>query len=81
MAFNEEPRPSAVRATAIDNHDNDYHRLVNTVERHTRCSPAYCLRRKRMDLLAEWRFDFPKPVLDKTTLEKELVGFHFERTI
>ena len=69
-----EPHPAAIRATAVDNHDNDYHRLVNTVERHTRCSPAYCLRRKRMDLLAECRFSFPKPLQEETTLEKELVG-------
>ena len=54
-----QPHPSAVRATTVENRDIDYHRLVNTVERHTRCSPAYCLRRKRMDMLAECRFGFP----------------------
>ena len=69
-----EPHPSAVRATVVENHDNDYHRLVNTVERHTRCSAAYCLRRKRMDLLAECRFGFPKPLQEETILVKELVG-------
>ena len=69
-----EPHPSAVRATVVENHDNDYHRLVNTVERHTRCSPAYCLGRKRMDLLAECRFGFPKPLEEESILVKELVG-------
>ena len=69
-----EPHPPAVRATVVENHDNDYHRLVNTVERHTRCSPAYCLRRKKMDLLAECRFGFPKPLEEETILVKELVG-------
>ena len=57
-----DPHPSAVRATTVDNRDNDYHRLVNTVERHTRCSPAFCLKQKRVDLLAEFRFGFPKPL-------------------
>ena len=34
-----------VRATTVEKRDNDYHRLVNyTVERHTRCSAAYCLK-------------------------------------
>jgi hypothetical protein len=65
--------PSAVSATTVDNCDNDYHRLVNTVERHTRCSPAYCLKRKRVDLLAECRFGFPKPLQEETELSLELV--------
>ncbi|CAB4032530.1 ATP-dependent DNA helicase PIF1 [Paramuricea clavata] len=68
-----DPHPSAVRATTVDNRDNDYHRLVNTVERHTRCSPAYCLKQKRVDLLAECRFGFPKPLQEETELSRELV--------
>ena len=35
-----------MKASEIDDHDEDYHRLVNTVERHTRCSAAYCLKKK-----------------------------------
>ncbi|CAB4007737.1 Hypothetical predicted protein, partial [Paramuricea clavata] len=58
-----DPRPSAVSATAVDNGDNDYHRLVNTVER-----------KKKVDLLAECRFDFPKPLQQETELSLELVG-------
>ena len=69
-----QPHPSAVTATTVENRDIDYHRLVNTVERHTRCSPAYCLRRKRMDMLAECRFGFPKPTQEKTSLICELEG-------
>ena len=68
-----DPHPSAVSATTVDNRDNDYHRLVNTVERHTRCSPAYCLKQKRVDLLAECRFGFPKPLQEETELSLELV--------
>ena len=68
------PHPSAVSATMVDDRDNDYHRLVNTVERHTRCSPAYCLKQKRSDLPAECRFGFPKRVEKETTLVCELKG-------
>ena len=68
------PHPSAVGATMVDDHDKDYHRLVNTVERHTRCSPAYCLKPKRSDLPAECRFGFPKPLEKETTLVCELKG-------
>ena len=41
-----EPHPSAVRATVVENHDNDYHRLVNTVERHTRSSSDLLFKKK-----------------------------------
>ncbi|CAB4023269.1 ATP-dependent DNA helicase pif1 [Paramuricea clavata] len=68
-----DPHPSAVSATTLDNRDHDYHRLVNTVERHTRCSPAYCLKQNRVDLLAECRFGFPKPLHEETELSLELV--------
>ncbi|XP_028419074.1 uncharacterized protein LOC114544711 [Dendronephthya gigantea] len=67
-----DPHPSAVKATSVDNHDVDYHRLVNSVERHTRCSPAYCLKKKRVDLPAECRFGFPKPLQEETALIYEV---------
>lgn len=42
------PHPSAQRLTEVSKEhlDTDYHELVNSVERHSRCSAAYCLRRK-----------------------------------
>ncbi|XP_028408792.1 uncharacterized protein LOC114531365 [Dendronephthya gigantea] len=67
-----DPHPSAVKATSVDNHDVDYHRLVNSVERHTRCSPAYCLKKKRVGLPAECRFGFPKPLQEETALIYEV---------
>ena len=30
--------------------DTDYEDLLNTVQRHTRCSSAYCLKRKEMTM-------------------------------
>ena len=55
-----EPHPAGVRPGTIDDSNADYHKLVNTVERHTRCSPAYCLSQKHFDAPAECKFGFPK---------------------
>ena len=43
-----QPHPSSVKPSAVE--DADYHRLVNSVERHTRCSSAYCLRQKNLSV-------------------------------
>ena len=51
--------------------DTDYEDLLNTVQRHTRCSSAYCLKRKPNDNEAKCRFNFPKDPCDKTTLQFE----------
>ena len=39
-----EPHPAAVRPGTTDDSNADYHKLVNTVERHTICSHACYLR-------------------------------------
>ncbi len=37
------PHPCTLNVADIgDTNDDDYHDIVNTVHRHTRCSPAYC---------------------------------------
>ena len=54
------PHPSAVRPSAVEDADADYNRLVNSVERHTRCSSACCWRQKNVGVPAECRFGFPK---------------------
>ncbi len=41
------PHPCAVNVDDIVNVDSDYHDLVNSVQRHSRCSPAFCLCKKR----------------------------------
>ena len=69
-----DPHPSAISATLVDNHDSDYHRLVNTVERHTRCSAAYCLKQKTGNPLAECRFGFPKPQQEETAMVCQIKG-------
>ena len=49
--------------------DNDYENLVNLVQRHTNCSTAYCLCKKRESDGLSCRFDFPKEICEKTHLE------------
>ena len=51
--------------------DTDYEDLLNTIQRHTRCGSAYCLKRKANDNEARCRFNFPTDHCDKTTLQFE----------
>ena len=68
-----QPHPSAVRPSTVEDADADYHRLVNSVERHTRCSSAYCLRQKNVGVPAECRFGFPKGLEEETHFNYELL--------
>ena len=40
--------------------ESDYESLLNCVQRHTRCSAGYCLRKKRGHDVAECRFGYSK---------------------
>ena len=71
-----QPHPSAARPSAVEDADADYHRLVNSVERHTRCSSAYCLRQKNVSVPAECRFSFPKGLEEETHFNYELLPHH-----
>lgn len=55
--------------------DNDYADLVNTVQRHTRCSTKYCLRPsgKQEQKELHCRFKYPIDCCNKTTLDFEPV--------
>ena len=48
--------------------DQDLVNLINTVQRHTRCSSTYCLRKGKGEDM-QCRFDFPKPLCSETHLE------------
>ena len=52
--------------------DRDYEGLVNSVERHTKCSTAYCIEIKPGQQLT-WRFNFPKDCQDETTIDFQLI--------
>ncbi|XP_066921730.1 uncharacterized protein [Clytia hemisphaerica] len=50
--------------------DDDYANLVNSVQRHTKCSTAYCLRKKNDDE-QYCRFNFPFEDCNETYIEFE----------
>ena len=52
---------------------HDYVDLLNTVQRHTRCSTNYCLKRKQNESNLKCRFNFPLNLSDKTRLEFETI--------
>ena len=49
----------------------DYTDLLNTVQRHTRCSTSYCLRKKHGSSELKYRFNFPYNHCTKTKIEFE----------
>ena len=51
--------------------DDDYVDLLNTVQRHTRCSTNYCLRKKQNETNVKCRFNFPFQPCTSTKLEFE----------
>lgn len=51
--------------------NKDYEDLLNSVQRHTHCSTAYCLRRTGTDKTYSCRFNYPKDFCAKTCLEYE----------
>ena len=61
--------PSHKRYRDVEDEDRDYAELIATVERHTRCSTAYCLRRQKRKKPEHQYADKPKPVCWCTALE------------
>ncbi|CAG8668017.1 15339_t:CDS:2 [Cetraspora pellucida] len=47
----------------------DYIELINKVQRHTHCSPSYCLRANRRQ--QSCRFGYPKEIIDHTILHND----------
>ena len=52
--------------------DEDYENLLNCVQRHTKCSSAYCLKQKK-DGSQYCRFDYPIDTCKETHIEFENV--------
>lgn len=52
---------------------SDYIDMLNTVQRHTRCSTAYCLRKKHNSTDLTCRFNFPLELCQQTELKFEEV--------
>ena len=53
--------------------NDDFCDLLNMVQRHTRCSTSYCLRKKTTDSEPKCRFNFPMDACSKTRLDFEKV--------
>ena len=69
-----EVHPCKLKYTDIEESewDDDYVNLLNTVQRHSKCNSAYCLRQKS-DGKQNCRFDFPINKCDSTHIEFENV--------
>ena len=66
------PHPCALNITGMnDVDDEDYHNIVNTVQIHTKCSTAYCLKKKSAQQQLQCRFNFPHPEQLHSTIEFE----------
>ena len=59
------------RSHDIPEHEKqtDYVDLLNMVQRHTRCSTSYCLRKKSNETELKCRYHFPFEICPKTKLE------------
>ena len=58
----------------IQDSESDYVDLLNMVQRHTRCSTSYCLRRKQNEIEPKCRFNFPLQQCDKTSLQFQKIN-------
>ena len=58
----------------FDDSDSDYVDLLNMVQRHTRCSTSYCLKKRHNDTQPKCRFNFPIESCNKTSLKFEQIN-------
>ncbi|XP_052129235.1 uncharacterized protein LOC113212961 [Frankliniella occidentalis] len=67
---NSAEHPCRKRTSDVAPEDRERHlgEILNRVQRHTRCSEGYCLRRKRPGQPLECRFKFPFPLSDETQI-------------
>ena len=56
---------------SLQDSEQDYVDLLNTVQRHTRCSTNYCLRKKQNETELKCRFKFPFEPCVNTKLKFE----------
>ena len=74
------PHPSSQRLSEVlQDEDDDYKSLVNCVERHTACSPAYCLRVAPGQQQPCCRFKYPKPEQPFSDIQFERVTENYVR--
>src|SRR3989440_1844252 len=65
-----ERHPCQKSSSEIEYDLQDYIELINKLQRHTRCSPQYCIRRSKSGQEA-CRFGFPKELTDRTFIRDD----------
>ena len=67
------PHPCSIKVTEVPGSEltEDYTNLVNTVQRHTHCSPAYCIKQKQSQQQPQCRFGYPKECTEQTDITFE----------
>ena len=68
------PHPCAVHIHDISDFEHDHQDLVNSVQRHTRCGAAYCLRSRPGQQGVKCHFHYPCPLQELSTIEFEQLG-------
>ena len=66
--------PSKKLHEDIVDFDSDYADLLNTVQRHTRCSTNYCLKRRNENKELQCPFNFPFDFCTETKLQFEPIN-------
>src|SRR3990170_4143760 len=68
-----ERHPCQKSSNEIVDDTQDYIELINKLQRHTRCSPSYCLRVKKNDETV-CRFGYPKEISGQTYIRNDKYG-------
>ena len=67
-----EQHPCQKGSDEIDDNTQDYIELINKLQRHTRCSPNYCIRKRAGQ--QQCRFGYPKVHRDCTVIQEDDKG-------
>jgi hypothetical protein len=68
-----ERHPCQKKSNELNDDQQDYINLINKLQRHTRCSPAYCLRINREGKQI-CRFGYPKEIVERTFVRDDNNG-------
>jgi len=66
------PHPSEGSIQGVESMESDYQALVNSVQRHTKCNTAYCIKIKPGQQ-PTCRLNFPKDCQEETSINFELI--------
>jgi len=69
-----EQHPCQKRSNEIVDDSQDYIELINKLQRHTCCSPSYCIRVDKRTGQQKCRFGYPKDHKDRTSIREDNHG-------